>query len=106
MTPPPAAAVADFAGNWELTLKGENMGTKRLVLEQNGVNVTGYFGYNEESGREFRGTVSGSTLTGKFYNTNPVNEWEFIVTMSAGGGSFDGYEYYSDKPWSVQGVRK
>ena len=33
----------------------------------------------------FSGKVSGNTLKGKFYTTNPITEWEFEATMSAGG---------------------
>lgn len=76
------------------------------MLEQNGSSVTGYSGYDEESGHAFSGTVSGSTLSGKFLTSNPVTEWDFVVTMSADGQSFDGTEYYSSPPWSVHGVKE
>jgi hypothetical protein len=40
---------------------------------------------SSESEHAFSGKVSGNTLKGKFYTTNPITEWEFEATMSAGG---------------------
>lgn len=102
-TSTPAAAAVDFTGTWDMTVNGE--AGHKLVLTQNGSSVTGYAGYDQESGHAFSGTVSGSTLSGKFHTNNPVTEWEFTVTMAADGNSFDGLEYYSDTPWPVHGVK-
>ena len=105
-TTTPAAPAADFSGVWQLVVEGEAMGTSVLVLEQSGSQVTGYYGYEEESGKAFSGTVTGNKLTGKFSTTNPVTEWDFEATMSAAGNSFSGKEYYSNPAWDVHGVKQ
>ena len=106
ITPPPAAVeTADFSGTWDMVVNDEDMGDMKLVLTQDGTAVSGYFGYDSESGKAFAGTVAGNTLSGKFSTTNPVSEWEFTVTMAADGNSFTGMEYYSSPAWAVSGVR-
>lgn len=103
----PAETIADFAGIWKMNVNGEDMGDDCcLVLAQNGNQVSGYFGYDAESGHGFSGTVTGKKLTGKFRTTNPVTEWDFVVTMASDGNSFSGIEYYSNPPWDVYGVIK
>ena len=47
----PAETIADFAGIWKMNVNGEDMGDDCcLVLAQNGNQVSGYFGYDAESG--------------------------------------------------------
>ena len=82
------------------------MGTSVLVLEQSGDQVTGYYGYDEESGKTFSGMVTGNKLSGKFSTTDPAIEWEFEAIMSAAGNSFSGKEYYSNPAWDVHGVKQ
>jgi len=93
----------NYSGVWEMTKDGE--AGHRLVLNQNGNVVTGYQGKDIDSGHDFRGTVSGNTLDGWFLPDQPEHKWQFTVTMSAGGQSFDGFEYYSDSPYNLHGQK-
>lgn len=95
--------LANYTGTWEMTRNGEP--GHLLVLSQNGSVVTGYQGYDVQSGHPFCGTVSGNTLEGWFYPDQQDQKWRFNVTMSAVGQSFDGLEYYSDSPITVHGQK-
>lgn len=100
---PTQSGTANFAGTWEMTRDGE--AGYRLVLTQNGNLVTGYQGSDIQSGHDFRGTVSGNTLDGWFLPDQQEYKWQFKVTMSSSGQSFDGFEYYSDSPYNVHGQK-
>lgn len=96
--------ITDFSGTWGLTCDGEEM--YDLVLVQNGDTVTGYQGYDEDSGHVVTGKVTGNTLNGKFHTKNPVTEWDFTITMASDGQSFSGTEYYSNPPYHLEGWKK
>lgn len=107
-TPPapptaPVGAAVDFSGTWKITVDGEE--DHNMTFTQSGDVVSGYSGYDEESGHKFSGKVTGNVLHGKLSTTNPVTEWDFKVTMTAGGDSFDGWEYYSNPPWVIHGEK-
>lgn len=58
------APPADLAGRWTFTVTTENgTGTPRVVLEQEGGEVTGTYSSDRMGTRRLEGTVRGDTLT-------------------------------------------
>lgn len=58
------APAADLSGRWTFTVTTENgTGTPRVVLEQDGSEVTGTYSSDRMGTRRLEGTVHGDTLT-------------------------------------------
>lgn len=89
------AQVADFSGTWLL-----NNGCL-MVLTQSGSQVSGTY---DQGSWMVSGTVTGDVLDGQYYTD--TEGYRFVVTMAAGGNSFDGLEYYSDTPWELHGDKQ